>query len=342
MHLLSENPSLSFEIINANARLLRVFNGGALGDANITKIHAKRWFSEGGVSPTRRPEAEKFLRTIARHIELESLHLVANTATQDTDMGAHLRQGLAYRLYQMRASIKMPAVRDLVLENYDWRHDRQDTKSLWNWTRIVRLELRNVPLLSFLRTVVIEEFVNLQDFTTDECKLLDMDQYDEAISGLCRLISTAKTFRRLRTQNLNITENPPCIAALQKHSETLFELSLRDQDHFIDNVVSNLYRHYRSDIEVLVDNFPKITDLTTDVSFGPELDQDVERIKMLCEYRNLRRLTLYARQCYTEDVIPAPTQAMMAAAKKVKSCLLSHKQGAAFESIELVEIGPQF
>lgn len=62
---------------------------------------------------------------------------------------------------------RMPAIKELLLDGYEWNHSPATAVHFWNWSRITHLELRRVPIIPFLATVTPEHLTHLRTFKTD-------------------------------------------------------------------------------------------------------------------------------------------------------------------------------
>lgn len=65
------------------------------------------------------------------------------------------------------SSLRLPALKELRLEAYNWTHSPLIANRFWNWTNIRHLELARVSVVKFLQTVSLEHLSQLQTFITD-------------------------------------------------------------------------------------------------------------------------------------------------------------------------------
>ena len=144
---------------------------------------------------------------------LETLHLIAsnkNAAIMDQDIRAHDR---------------MPPIKELLLQKYFWTHSAHVAVNFWNWSKLVHLELKVVPIINFLQTVKPENLVQLRAFLTDgHC--LGRSQRKEATVLICSLVSRIQAL-----ETLSITCNilgRACISAIEVHGPNLNSLELRN------------------------------------------------------------------------------------------------------------------
>lgn len=145
---------------------------------------------------------------------LETLHLVSS----------HARATFPNRM--IRYNKRLPAIKELFLDGYDWLHSPEVAVKFWDWSRVTRLELARVSIIRFLRTVEPENLLQLQHFVTDgHCP----SKCSGEASGLMRrLVGEIHALEKLDlTYQFPAIKHFPQIA---KHSHTLRSLRLRDYE----------------------------------------------------------------------------------------------------------------
>jgi hypothetical protein len=60
------------------------------------------------------------------------------------------------------SSQKMPAFKHLNIAAYQWNHSASEVQSSWDFTNLVSLDIRGVPLSAFLRSIDFSQFGKLQ------------------------------------------------------------------------------------------------------------------------------------------------------------------------------------
>ena len=165
---------------------------------------------------------------------------------------------------------------------------------MWDWIRMTDLKLYGTCLLRFLRTTQIKDFVNLHAFESDG-DLLGHEhgvEPTEALDLLCQLISTAKAIRRFQVYNLSFDEQEACLASLQKHAPTLFELGSGRRTITIPDPPSNFgFGLGLKSISALT-HFKRLTDLCIVVQLEQvQLNELEQWCEIIGQNRNLRRPT---------------------------------------------------
>ena len=90
-----------------------------------------------------------------------------------------------------------PTLRKLIIDGYDWKHSLQEVCSLWDWSTITHLELRNAQYVNFLRLIPSQTFSRLKVFI-EQCIENSFGSQHEMKSGiLCRLIKDTMTLEEL-------------------------------------------------------------------------------------------------------------------------------------------------
>jgi hypothetical protein len=128
---------------------------------------------------------------------------------------------------------RLPALRELSLQSYDWRHTRDEVARHWDFSRIARLELVSVPIYNFLRSVDFGDLAGLrvlhcEDFSAHHAAPDARADATRALHTLVRSHVRALSALRITVH----TADFPAAAALLPHAASLTVLGLRDHTGF--------------------------------------------------------------------------------------------------------------
>ncbi|KAK3949255.1 hypothetical protein QBC32DRAFT_400361 [Pseudoneurospora amorphoporcata] len=194
---------------------------------------------------------------------------------------------------------RLPPFKDLMLKNYDWKHDAEEVKLHWDFSRIRSLALLMIPVYKFLESVPFSDLTGLRH--------LHAEDYNEVIEHQNRQYATEYQNRQLATKNLHVlikdhikslqTLNITCfigyfhIDALLAHAESLTSLVLRDHD------VSNNLQQHRPALSA-----ENLTVLSRSMSSLETLEIDIDHtafpeacLSALCQFPRLHTLVLHTK-----------------------------------------------
>ena len=217
-------------------------------------------------------------RVILGSRELDALHLVNAEPTHRATIHD----------WDISDGDRLPPAKELILDGYNWRHSPQVAANFWNWTAMLRLELRNVCIVRILRAVPTEQLVQLQSLVLDDhCDT----RHDEANELMCDLLSHVRALEKLRMK----CTLRSAIPTILKYVSRLRFLDLRD---YSGPVSSQWLTLSEEDLDGIRRTCPHLMELVLDVKFGSHTslhkpDQMIENT--LTEFRNLRRLTIHTR-----------------------------------------------
>ena len=277
------------------------------------------------------------LRFISEHAELESLHLNPSGTP-----GAGLLDMYRLPIVSGLRAVRMPAIKTLVLDGYAWTHSRLEFARMWDWSHLTQLTVRKSRLVGFLRSIRIEDFVNLQILQVDSEWNTEVHEHEDTERLLCQLISTARSLRVCAIHHVSTEDMDSRLEALQKHAETLTEFALEKWHQTI------LFGIDMQMVDLLCNTFHKITDVTTNVEletvYGKPIGWNSTTIGDWCQalgrHRNLRRLTLYAWVTRYRTMAEYKKKRLSGKAREIKATLVTHKQGVPFEQITFVGVQP--
>ena len=146
----------------------------------------------------------------------------------------------------IRSDGRMPAVKELILDGYNWEHSPRTAVEFWNWSRISHLELRRVSVVPFLSTVTPEHLVNLRTFKTDG--FFDKMFFDfEVCQHLIQLVNGIKAlehlsiFLHIDPNDNDLKEN--LVRAILRHGGSLRSLEFAEQKDNTSPVIEHIPTH---------------------------------------------------------------------------------------------------
>ncbi|KHE83006.1 hypothetical protein GE21DRAFT_521 [Neurospora crassa] len=198
---------------------------------------------------------------------------------------------------------RLPPFRELMLKNYDWKHDAGDVKLHWDFSRIRSLALLMIPVYKFLESVPFSDLAQLQH--------LHVEDYSEAIEHENSRRATEKLYalikediRALQTLNLTCFIELFHIDALLVHAQSLTSLVFRNHH------ISNNLRQHRP-----VLNAEQLTILSKSQSSLESLEIDIDHrafpetcLLALCQFPRLHSLVLHTQTVIQPDSSHRPGQ----------------------------------
>ncbi|KAI0162230.1 hypothetical protein GGR57DRAFT_489930 [Xylariaceae sp. FL1272] len=182
---------------------------------------------------------------------------------------------------------QLPAFTNLSLRSYDWDHSGEEVARHWNFTKIRHLELIDVPLYPFFRSISFEDFENLNSLQLDDFSTHLQDRRRETTHGQYHFI---KRIRRLADLRITCQTSHFHVDGILHHASSLRILRFRDYTGF-----SNEYRRCPTmeleDLKHLARNLVQLHTL--------EIDMDENQcapgkfLDTLCAFPKLTTLTLH-------------------------------------------------
>lgn len=105
------------------------------------------------------------VESLARSRNLTSLRAVLFPSPSSQLKTLHITGFLSR--FSQKDEEKLPPFEDLILNDYDWRHNQTQTFLLWEWSNLVNLELKRVNMEAFLLSNLRAQFPRLRIFRTD-------------------------------------------------------------------------------------------------------------------------------------------------------------------------------
>ena len=178
---------------------------------------------------------------------------------------------------------QLSAIEELVLHTYKWSHSPHTAVNFWNWTKIKNLELKDVDVVNFLRTVPSSQLTHLQTLILDSSL---NDEKKEVTRLVCDLV---KKVHALKSLSLKCSIEK-VVNAITCHGPSLRCLNLRDPRRRKSLGWTMRWCQNLRDISAACSN---LMELVVDV----EIDSSSEPAKMVIEtlagFRNMRTLTVF-------------------------------------------------
>lgn len=226
---------------------------------------------------------------------------------------------------------RMPALQELVLRSYDWNHTADEVEKHWDFSRIRRLKLIDVPMFEFLDSVPFMDLAGLESLHCEDFSAhLHHDRRREATQGLYVLVGR---IRALQTLTLTCFTQLFPVDALLAHAGTLEVLRFRDHVGFGDEA-RRCPTLWVDDLAQLGRGLGRLHTL--------ELDMDMAMcdpplfLRTLCSFRRLHTLVLHVQTAVRVlELLPPGVDPDREAAMKVFGLLLRAKTGAPWRSITI-------
>lgn len=213
--------------------------------------------------------------------ELETLHLIGNRKLRSWEY-------LGFTDIRIGYDDRMSPVKELILQSYFWNHSPHNAVNFWNWTQVTHLELRDVCMMRFLKSVPPHHLLQLKTLVLDDhCP----GAIHEASDLMCDLVTNIKAL-----ENLSLKCKPyKAIGPILRHGPTLRSLEIRDYSELgtspaaLSEAGLKRIQKYCPDLMELGINL--VFDQTKKIPKGPKTIG-----VPLTQMRNLRRLTVFTRE----------------------------------------------
>lgn len=224
----------------------------------------------------------KLKRGLLLSQNLETLHLTGGTSGLE-----RRRTWIPDRL--VLAGERLPAIKELVLHNYDWRHSSDNAVKFWDFIRVTHLELKGVSMHRFLSTIPPQHLLQVKTLILEDL----CDTYTVGVTSKMRdLMSKIHALETLLMKYI-VRKTLPSVL---KHGATLRSLELRDYNGRNNDDCWSTFAV--ANIKTILRNFPGLMEF----SFDAWLEDDKVSSNLyflagdvLPKMRNLRRLTIYTR-----------------------------------------------
>lgn len=232
--------------------------------------------------------------------------------------------------FTFSAKETLPPFTELVLRSYDWNHSADEVKRHWDFSNIRHLELIDVPIFEFLRSVSFKDFVNLNTLHCDDFSAHLPDRRGQATEGLCELV---KGIRALHTLEITCHTDTFSIDGLISHANSLRVLRLRDHVGFGEED-RRCPTMWAPNLALLSHKLVNLHTL--------ELDMDTAYcdpalfLQTICSFPRLHTLTLHTQTVLRAlEVVHPGVDRDYDIARRTFSKLLHGKSGASWRSITI-------
>ena len=215
---------------------------------------------------------------------------------------------------------RLSPIKELSLRQYEWEYSVHTATTFWNWSNLSRLELKEVPIKSFLQTVAPRYLVQLREFTTDGY-YRHRSERKEITDLISILVPGIRALHKLILTCY--VGDDKIVSALSKHGSTLHTLQLCVYYTIRQRFMSDKPGHWplnERQVESIGQACPHLTSLALDYMpdvitlptwtrhgddfrGGQRIPALPGKVSVLSKFRNLWRLTAYAWACQWE---PSP------------------------------------
>ncbi|KAI8966364.1 hypothetical protein F5Y11DRAFT_153697 [Daldinia sp. FL1419] len=203
---------------------------------------------------------------------------------------------------------RLPPFEGILLRSYDWVHTAEDVRKHWDFSRLRRLTLIDVPLYRFLTSVSPEQLerireIHCADFST-HTSMEDADWgtvYTDRREDATRLLhSLIGGIRALDKINITCYTELFPIDAILRHANSLKHLGFRDYLGFEDETK----RYPTLSIGDLTELSTKLVHLEfLEIGMDP-LEVDPRKfLHTLCNFPRLKDLTLHTQTVWLPDFV---------------------------------------
>jgi hypothetical protein len=118
---------------------------------------------------------------------------------------------------------RLSPIKELSLHHFRWEYSVHAATTFWNWSNLSRLELKEVPIKSFLQTVAPNYLVQLKEFTTDGY-YRHRSEREEITDLISTLVLGIRALHKLILTCY--VGDDKIVSAISKHGDTLHTLQL--------------------------------------------------------------------------------------------------------------------
>ncbi|KAI0886060.1 uncharacterized protein GGS22DRAFT_159752 [Annulohypoxylon maeteangense] len=232
--------------------------------------------------------------------------------------------------FSFKGNERLPAFRELSLRSYDWNHSISEVEKHWDFSRLRRLILVDVPLFSFLNSV---PFTHLHQLHTLHCEDFSTHLPDQRQETTRILYKLALQIRALHTFKVTCHTTLFPVSGILVHADSLRILRFRDYVGFGDEI-RRCPTMQAEDLSLLSRKLRYLHTI--------ELDMDVDLcepalfIRALCKFPQLDTLVLHTQTVLqTLEENQGSADPDYDASMKIFSALMSGKQGKLWRSITI-------
>lgn len=191
--------------------------------------------------------------------------------------------------FEFNGNERLPPFEELYLRSYDWNHSAIAVRQHWDFSKIRRLDMVDVPLKPFLNSVSFADFQHLEALRLDDSSMHLPDIQRDTTRGQYILV---KQIRGLEELSLTCDTQSFPIDGILQHRQSLRSLHFRDYTGFTDED-SRCPTIRAEDLDIMSRALINLRAL--------ELDMDEKRcepqdfLRAICNFRQLDTLTLHVQ-----------------------------------------------
>lgn len=207
----------------------------------------------------------------------------------------HYRERGQGATFQFKRGEKLPAVKDLLLQSYQWTHSATAVEQHWQLSNLTSLQLIDVSLLRFLNSVRFEDLAGVTRLVfEDNIAHMDEDNREQAAELMGELIHSHIT----SLKSLELTCSMPSLRmeSILQHSKTIEHLKLRDHTGFEEDGNFCPSIHPES-LAILSTSLSSVTSLELDMD--TTLCDPVAFLHAVSGFPKLQDLTLHVQTVLT-------------------------------------------
>lgn len=188
--------------------------------------------------------------------KLQKLHLIQDSDCNITSWNSTIK---TYRDQSIKC---LPALKELVIDGYNWNHSPWETVHLWDWSNITYLELRNVQVINFLSQIQPRDFSGLKTLIEKCTSNFERSSHKKKSKLLSRFLQHTPVLEELDTTC--DTQSTPIASTIAQRCSRLRTLSLRSFGIFKDSWWKALSVDHLSTIG---SSCPQLMEMTLDLKF---------------------------------------------------------------------------
>ncbi|KAJ8124000.1 hypothetical protein O1611_g9464 [Lasiodiplodia mahajangana] len=240
-----ENPSNSWRYVQDDLRKGDFWvPSDILSQRHVQSTKVKLYIENLPLRDFRFEQHNPYLRAIPTPL-LVSLQMAAPTPLLTTRVGSlkglliNSRRLETFRYddrgqgtqFEFSGNERLPPFKELYLRSYDWNHSATAVQQHWDFSEIRHLDMVNVPLGPFLRSVLFADFQHLETLRLDGSNVHLPDTRQDITGGLYILI---KQIRALVDLKITCDTLSFPLDGILQHGQSLQSLCFRDYTGFAD------------------------------------------------------------------------------------------------------------
>ena len=191
---------------------------------------------------------------------LQQLHLIQNRSFES---GGTISLYPKIDAHQDQSIKRLPALKVLIIDGYNWDHSPWESTNLWDWSNITYLKLTDVQAINFLSRIQPQYFSGLKSFIEETNLNFEKESHHRSKSAmLLRLVQLTTALEDLKITC--DTQNTPIVSTIAQYCLRLRTLSLRS----CSSTQKSWWRAMSVDqLSTLSASCPQLMDLDLDLTF---------------------------------------------------------------------------